>query len=344
MGVSLTSLVTPKEVRLEELQGKIILIDAMNMLYQFVTTIRQYDGTPLKDSKGNITSHLTGLFARCTRLMAKGVKLAFVFDGTMPDLKRAERKRREKLKAEAISALKVAEETNDVEAMKKYAGRAAKITSEMLEESKALLTVLGIPVIQAPSEGEAQAAYMQQKGDGDFVGSQDFDCLLYGAPSMIRNLSLSLRRKKINAVTYTTISPEVITLETTLKELELSLTQLRALGMLVGTDFSIGGVKGLGPKKSLKLVQEHGDDLEAIFAAAKWDEHQEVSWQEVYELISNMPTTDDYSLEWSEIDTEAVVDILVKQHDFNEDRIRNTLKEIEEEKKKGRQTGLGQFF
>jgi flap endonuclease-1 len=344
MGVSLSALVTPEEVHIDQLQGKVILIDAMNMLYQFVTTIRQHDGTPLKDSQGNITSHLTGLFSRCTKLMIKGVKLAFVFDGTMPDLKRAERARREKIKTEAISALKVATESNDIEGMKKYAGRTARITSEMVLESKALLQALGIPVIQAPSEGEAQAAYMLAKGEGDFVGSQDFDCLLYGAPKMIRNLSLSQRRKKINAVTYKTVLPEVLTLAHTLEELKLSLPQLQALGMLVGTDFSIGGVKGLGPKKSLKLVQEHGEDLQAIFTAANWDEHQDASWEDVFEVISNMPTTDDYELQWSTIDSDAVIEILVEKHDFRKERILNVLETIEEENKKGRQTGLGQFF
>lgn len=344
MGVSLSSLVEPEEIQIDDLQGKVVLIDAMNMLYQFVTTIRQYDGTPLKDSKGNVTSHLTGLFARCTRLMMKGIKLVFVFDGQMPELKRAERARREKLKAEAISALKVAEESGNVEDMKKYASRTAKITSEMLQESKDLLKALGIPVIQAPSEGEAQAAHMLAKGDGDYVGSQDFDCLLYGAPRMVRNLSLSMRRKKINAVTYKTIMPEVLKLDKTLEELHISLTQLRALGMLVGTDFSIGGVKGLGPKKSLKLVQECGDNLEKIFSEAKWDSHQEVAWEDVYEIISNMPVTDDYTIEWAEVNTNAVIDILVTQHDFSEERVRTTLQDIEAEKKKGRQTGLGQFF
>jgi flap endonuclease-1 len=214
----------------------------------------------------------------------------------------------------------------------------------MVLESKALLQALGIPVIQAPSEGEAQAAYMLAKGEGDFVGSQDFDCLLYGAPKMIRNLSLSQRRKKINAVTYKTVLPEVLTLAHTLEELKLSLPQLQALGMLVGTDFSIGGVKGLGPKKSLKLVQEHGEDLQAIFTAANWDEHQDASWEDVFEVISNMPTTDDYELQWSTIDSDAVIEILVEKHDFRKERILNVLETIEEENKKGRQTGLGQFF
>ena len=344
MGVAFSPLINPAELSLEDLTGKVIIIDAMNMLYQFVSTIRQYDGTPLKDSHGNITSHLTGLFARCTRLMQKGLKLVFVFDGVMPDLKAAERARRETLKTKAIASLKEATESKDVEGMKKYSVQSTKISSEMIAESKKLLEALGIPVVQAPSEGEAQAAYMVNKGDGHFVGSQDFDCLVYGAPKMIRNLSLSQRRKKINALTYKVIMPEVLTLKDVLKELDLSLNQLRVLAMIVGTDFNIGGIKGLGPKKGLALVKEYGEDFEKLFAEIKWDEFFDVSWKEVFSLLTEMPTTDEYTLEWGDINKEEVISLLVTQHDFSQDRVSNTLEELEKNKLKSQQTSLGRFF
>lgn len=344
MGVAISPLVTPVEVSLEDLAGKIIIIDAMNMLYQFVTTIRQYDGTPLKDSHGNITSHLTGLFARCTRLMQKGLKLVFVFDGEMPALKAAERARRESLKAKAITALKEATESNDVEGMKKYSAQSARISSEMISESKELLASLGIPFVQAPSEGEGQAAYMVRKGDGDFVGSQDFDCLLYGAPKVVRNLSLSQRRKKINALTYKVIMPEVLSLNAVLSDLDISINQLRALSMIVGTDFNIGGVKGLGPKKGLLKVKEFGEDFDALFQDIEWNTHFDVSWKEVYNLVSNIPTTDDYNIQWGDIDKDRVIEILVTQHDFSQDRVLNTIEELEKNKLKSQQTSLGRFF
>lgn len=344
MGVSLSSLLEATPVQIDELRNKVILIDAMNMLYQFITTIRQYDGTPLKDSNGQVTSHLTGLFSRCTKLMMKGIKLAFVFDGTMPELKRQERARREALKTEAISSLKEATDANDVEGMKKYAGRSARITSEMITESQELLEALGIPYIQAPSEGEAQAAHMVRRGDGDFVGSQDFDCLLYAAPSIIRNLSLSMRRKKINAVTYKTILPEILDLDKTLQHLSLSLEQLRVVGMLVGTDFCVGGVKGLGPKKSVKLVKEYGHDFDSLFKHVQWQNHQDTHWEKIYELIGNIPVTNDYKLQWGAINTSQVVQILVTKHDFSEERVTATLEDIDKESKKAKQVGLDSFL
>ncbi len=343
MGVSLSKIVHSKEISIRELQDKVVIIDGMNMLYQFVTTIRQQDGTPLKDSKGNITSHLTGLFSRCTKFMAKNLKLVFVFDGEMPLLKTKERLRREKLKTKAVQALKTATEAKNVEDMKKYAAQSAKVTKEMVEESKELLEALGIPVIQAPSEGEAQAAHMVRKGDGYVVASQDYDCLIYGAPRMVKNLSLSLKRKKINALRYSSLSPELLTLQDVLEELEISLDQLRTLAMLIGTDFSIGGVKGLGPKKSLQLVKETSD-LKTIFSKAEWNKHQEASWEEVYDIIAHMPVTDEYTLEWKDINVKKVEELLVKKHEFSPTRIEHALEEIEQERKKGRQTGLDAFM
>lgn len=344
MGVAISELIKSSEVSLEQLQGKIIAVDAMNMLYQFVSTIRQQDGTPLKDSKGNVTSHLTGLFARCTRLMQKGIRLAFVFDGKMPILKATERARREKLKSEALASYEDAKASKDIVAMKKFASRTARITKDMLVESKELLQALGIPVVQAPSEGEAQAGYMVNKGDCDYVASQDFDCLIYDGKQMIRNLSLSQKRKKINALTYKVVLPEVITLTSVLSDLNISLTQLRGLAMLIGTDFNRGGIKGIGPKKGLAKVKEFGDDLKALFENVKFSEHCEAPWQDVLNTITNMKKTDEYSLEWNPINEDKLIELLVEKHDFSRERITNAIKEIEQSKLKSQQTALGKFF
>ncbi|MFP4119182.1 MAG: flap endonuclease-1 [Candidatus Woesearchaeota archaeon] len=344
MGVSLRTLIEGSEYSLEQLQGSVIAVDAMNMIYQFVTTIRQHDGTPLKDSNGKVTSHLTGLFSRVTRLLRYGVSLVFVFDGTMPDLKSKERERRDALKQRALTSLKEAESVKDVEAMKKYASRTSKVTAEMVEESKELLQALGIPCITAPSEGEAQAAHMVGRGDCDYVASQDFDCLMYGAPRVVRNLSIGQRRKKINTLTYKSIKPEVIELEEVLRSLGITLDQLRVLSILVGTDFNYGGVKGIGPKKGLALVKEHGDDFQKIFDAVEWDTHWEIPWKEVFSAIRDMPTTSEYELSWNDIDRKKLVELLVTEHDFSEERITSTIDDVEKVKHQARQTNLDTFF
>lgn len=344
MGTKLGELTVSEEVSLSDFKGKIMLVDTMNLLYQFVSSIRQQDGTPLKDSRGNITSHLTGLFSRTTKLMKEGLKLAFVFDGKAPDLKSKERERRQTLKDKAELDYKEAVDTEDISLMKKFASRTTKVTTEMVEEAKELVIALGLPVINAPSEGEAQASYMVSKGEGDYVVSQDMDCLIFGASKMVKNLSIANKRKKINAVTYKKILPEVITLQRTLNELQITQDQLICLSMLVGTDFNYGGIKGLGPKKALKLVKEHGENKEELFKSALWNENIDVPWQEIFDLIKNMPVTDNYNLEWKGINEENIIELLVERHDFSKDNVLRTIKELDKEMNKAEQKGLGDFF
>lgn len=344
MGVSLSSLIEGKEVNIDYFKGKIIAVDAMNMLYQFVTTIRGNDGTPLKDSKGNVTSHLTGLLSRISKLIIKDIKLVFVFDGEMPLLKKLERERREKLKSDAMILYEEAKDSGNILDMKKYASRTTRVTKEMIDEAKELISAFGIPVITAPSEGEAQASYMVFKGDCNFVASQDFDCLIYGAPKIVRNLSLSNKRKKINALTYKTVSPEVVSLKEILDNLKITRDQLIVLAMLIGTDFNIGGIKGLGPKKGLKLVKDYGTDFKSLFEEVNFEEESNVSWEEVFDTIKNMPTTDDYDLRWDKLNREKIIEILVTKHEFNLERVNNTINDMEIELSKPKQSSLSKFF
>ena len=176
MGTKLKDLVVKKEISINDLSQKKLVVDTYNMLYQFLATIRTYDGSQLTDSHGNITSHLTGLFSRTTNLTQQGLKLAFVFDGKPPILKKAEQERRKEAKEKAQEEYEIAKEREDVEGMKKYAARTSRLTPEMVEEAKKLVHALGLPVVDAPSEGEAQAARMVNQGDAYAEISQDYDC------------------------------------------------------------------------------------------------------------------------------------------------------------------------
>ncbi len=341
MGTAISSLLDGEEVTVEDLAHRVLAIDAYNMLYQFLTTIRTRDGTPLKNSSGRVTSHMVGLFSRITNFMGHQHKLIFVFDGKTPDLKAAEITRRKQAKQHAAKQLEKATQEDDIAGMKKYAGRVAVLTKDMVKETQQLLDALGIPWMTAPSEAEAQAARLVREGIADYVVSQDMDCLLFGAPKMLRNLSISGKRKRPGTSSYYTINPEIITLEKELDRLEITQTQLIALGMLVGTDFNPKGIKGLGPKKGLKLVQEHKEDLNALFTAADWDAHQDVSWETVYEVITKMPTTNEFTPEWKSIDREAVVRLLVDEFEFSADRVSTALDKLTVAKQ---QKGLGEFF
>ena len=344
MGVAITEILEGREIKLVELKGKILAVDAFNVLYMFTTTIRGPDGSPLMDSKGKITSHLVGLFSRFSNLMAQGIKFVFVFDGEAPELKREERNRRRKLKEEAKELYEEAKQSQDVENMKKYAARAVFLTEEMIQEAKELIQAMGMPIINAPSEGEAQAAHIVKKGDAYAVLSQDADALLNEAPRMIRNLSISAKRKMPGQYNHKKAEPEIINLKENLDKLQITQDQLIILSILVGTDYNYGGIKGIGPKKAIKLIEKHGENFEEIFKETKWEEHYEFSWKKIYETIKNMKVTDDYEINFKDPDTDKIKDILVKKHDFSEERVDGTLLKLEEYKKINAQKGLKDFF
>lgn len=344
MGVQITDLLTRSEIDINSLNRKVIAVDASLFLYQFLTTIRGRDGSLLTDSQGNVTSHLVGLFSRTTKLMQQGLKLVYVFDGKPHNLKQKERQKRKELKIEAEKKYKEAREKEDYAEMKKYAARTTRLTDDMIREAKKLLLALGIPIIEAPSEGEAQAAHIVKKEDAFAVASQDADSLLFGTPRLIRNLSLLGKRKKAQKLSYEFIKPEMITLVDTLNSLGITQDQLIVLGMLIGTDFNPGGIKGIGPKHGLKLIKQYNTDFDTLFKEVNWDAYFKYEWTEVYNLIKNMPVTDSYTLKWKNVDEKKVIKLLIDEHDFAEERIIHGLQQLAEENEKQQQKGLSDFF
>ncbi|MEM7815770.1 MAG: flap endonuclease-1, partial [Candidatus Aenigmatarchaeota archaeon] len=247
MGVSLSGLVLGKEISIEELRGKRIAIDANNTLYQFLSTIRdRFTGEPLRDSNGEITSHLSGLFYRTAKLVEEGIEPVFVFDGEPPEFKRETIENRVHIREEAKRKWEEALEKGEIEKVKTYAQGAARLTDDMVEESKNLLEYMGVPWVQAPSEGEAEASFLAKKGTVWAAGSQDWDSLLFGAPRLVRNLTISGRRKVARKEKYVVVSPELVELDSVLKSLGITNEQLILIGILVGTDYNMGGVKGFG--------------------------------------------------------------------------------------------------
>ncbi|PIN86542.1 flap endonuclease-1 [Candidatus Woesearchaeota archaeon CG10_big_fil_rev_8_21_14_0_10_44_13] len=343
MGTKLKEITLKKEISIEDMAGKRLVVDSYNVMYQFLTTIRMKDGSLLTDSKGNVTSHLTGLFSRSMNLMQRGVKLAFVFDGKAPLLKERERQRRRSIKEEAAKEYEKAKEEEDVEAMKKYAARTSRLTPEMVEDAKKLIKAMGMPVIQAPSEGEAQAAHIVRQGHAYAEISQDFDCMMFGVPRLIRNLTVSERRKLPGKMAFVEVKPELIDLEENLRNLGITQDQLIALCMLMGTDYNPNGIKGIGPKNALKLVKEH-KDFSKLFSEVKWKEHFDLPWEDVFDTIKKMPVTDSYDLEWKEPDRERLIRLLCDEHDFSLKRVEDSLEKLGKEKEKKTQKGLGDFF
>jgi flap endonuclease-1 len=338
LGVNLRDIVPKAVVKLEDLGGKSVAIDAYNALYQFLAIIRQPDGTPLKDSTGKVTSHLSGLLYRTSNLVEMGIKPIYVFDGVPPMLKAAEIQRRREVKVEAAIHYEKAVAKGDIVKARMFAQATASIKDYMKDDAKRILGLMGLPWIQAPSEGEAQAAHMTRRGDADYCASQDYDSLLFGAPLLLRNVTISGRRKLPNKNVYVDIVPEVIALDNVLKQCEITYEQLIDVGILIGTDFNPDGIKGLGPKTALKLIQEHGT-LENASPHIKNAEFPHPP-ESIREVFLHPTVTDNYTIEWKEPDAEGIVDFLCRQKDFSEERVRKALEKMHvgAQKQKGKTT------
>jgi flap endonuclease-1 len=328
LGVNLREIVPKATVKLEDLDGKSIAVDAYNALYQFLAIIRQPDGTPLKDGTGKVTSHLSGLFYRTSNLLEMGIKPIYVFDGVPPVLKEIEIQRRRQVKVEAAVKYEQALAKGRIAEARVYAQAATSMKDYMENDSKRLLSLMGLPWIQAPSEGEAQAAHVARKGNADYCASQDYDSLLFGAPMLLRNVTISGRRKLPSKNVYVDIVPEVIELAKVLKECGITHEQLVDIGILIGTDFNPDGIKGLGPKTALKLIKEHGT-LENALPHIKNAEFP-VEPQQIREIFLRPKVTDNYTLEWKEPNVEGIVDFLCREKDFSEDRVRKALEKMQE--------------
>jgi flap endonuclease-1 len=332
LGVNFKDLIPKTQVKLEDLAGKIIAIDAYNAIYQFLSIIRQPDGTPLKDSTGRITSHISGLFYRTSNLIEMGIKPVYVFDGIPPTLKAAEIQRRKQVKAEAaVRYEKAVAEGKPAEA-RMYAQVATSMKDYMLDDSQKLLTLLGLPWVQAPSEGEAQAAYMAKKGSADYCASQDYDSLLFGAPKLLRNVTISGRRKLPRKNVYVDIVPEVVELSKTLGECSLTYEQLIDVGILIGTDFNPDGIDGIGPKTALKLIRQHGT-IEKALPHIK-NPRFPVEPNCIRAIFLHPEVTDNYNLEWRDPDVDGLVDFVCRQKEFSEERVRKSLERMEAGTKK----------
>jgi flap endonuclease-1 len=338
LGVDFKDLVPKTPVKLEDLSGKIIAIDAYNAIYQFLSIIRQPDGTPLKDSTGKVTSHLSGLFYRTSNLVEMGLKPIYVFDGIPPTLKAAEVERRRQVKVQAIVSYEKAAAKGDMAKMRMFAQAATSMKDYMQDDSHKLLELMGLPWVQAPSEGEAQAAHMVKRGDADYCASQDYDSLLFGAPRMLRNITISGRRKIPSKKIYVEVVPEVMELSKTLSETGLTYEQLIDVGILIGTDYNPDGIKGLGPKTALKLIKQYGA-LENALPHIK-DASFPVEPNCIRQVFLHPEVTDNYTLEWKQPNVEGVVDFMCRQKEFSEDRVRKSLDKMLEgsKKQKGKMT------
>jgi len=342
LGVNLTPIIIKKIISLEDLRGKSLAVDAQNYLYQFLSLSRMQDGTPLQDSHGNITSHLAGLMFRSTRLIHDyDIYLVFVFDGLPPQLKQREIMKRREMREKATQEWQTALKAGDYVTAFSKAVMTSHLTHPMIEDSKKLLQFLGIPFIQAPSEAEAQAAYMALKGEVWAASSKDYDSLLFGAPRLLRYLTISGQEFLPSKGVSRPLKPELIELDKFLSNYEITRAQLIDIAILIGTDFN-EGVKGIGPKTALNLIKNHGK-IENLPNEMK-ETLEAQNYREVKKFFLEPKVTTDYTLRYGELQEDELYRFLCDQRDFSHEKVETVIQRMKTFYASRKQTELKKWF
>ena len=340
MGIDLKPILTTCPIKSSDLSDKIIAVDAYNTIYQFLATIRGPTGDSLTNNKGEITSHLSGLFYRNINFLTENIKFIYIFDGKPHSLKFKEIKKRKELKQEAIQKYQEALEEGRLEDAKKYSQGTVILTDKIIEQSKKILKLLGIPVIQAPSEGEATASVLTKDEMAYACASQDYDSLLFGAKRLIRNLTISGKRKIPNINKYVSIEPEIIHQSQILESTKLTLEQLVDIGILIGTDFNPGGFPGIGPKTALKLIKENGklENIEKIK-----ENLNNIPYQQIREIFLNPENIPINNIEFDNPNHNEIIGFLCDAMDSSRERVESSLERVKKSQEK-RSQSLEQWF
>ncbi|OAX41669.1 PIN domain-like protein [Rhizopogon vinicolor AM-OR11-026] len=365
MGIKgLTALISehaPKAITehdIKTLFGRKVAIDASMSIYQFLIAVRQKDGEMLTNDAGETTSHLMGFFYRTIRIVENGIKPAYVFDGKPPELKSGVLSKRYEKREEAKEEGEEAKETGTAEDIDRFSRRTVKVTKEHNEECRRLLKLMGIPVIVAPSEAEAQCAELARGGKVYAAGSEDMDTLTFNSPILYRHLTFSEAKKA-------PISE--INLQKALEGLEMDMSQFIDLCILLGCDY-LEPIRGVGPKSALKLIREYGGlagvvghllekQAEKEEKAADAEDGakkkkggiqvpEEWPWEEAKKLFEHpdvLPASE-VELEWKNPDVDGLVQFLVTEKGFNEDRVRKGAEKLTKFLNAKQQGRLDGFF
>lgn len=251
MGISdLRDLAVIEEVPTSSVEPGIIAVDFNNWIYRYLTVLVRYtDEAVYTTTDGTDVLNLLGIIKGIPKFFEHGLYPVFVFDGDVLELKEEEMDRRRARKESAEAQLEEARETGDIERIRSLEAQTQRLSTVHLETSRELFDMLDVPFVDAPAEAEAQAAHMARNGSVQYVGSEDYDTLLFGAPVTLRNVTGSGDLERLN-------------LDATIEKHGLSRESLIDIAILCGTDYN-DGIHGVGPKTALNAVQE-GTPMEEI--------------------------------------------------------------------------------
>eukprot|EP00826_Nyctotherus_ovalis_P004712 TRINITY_DN1103_c0_g1_i1.p1 TRINITY_DN1103_c0_g1~~TRINITY_DN1103_c0_g1_i1.p1 ORF type:complete len:383 (+),score=133.59 TRINITY_DN1103_c0_g1_i1:125-1273(+) len=336
-----------KSINLDALTGRVIACDASTAMYQFmVTTFAPRDGFKIeafKDPEGNPTSHLIGLFNRTIQFLSHGIKPVWVFDGKPPEMKKEELRRRKELKAKAEEMKEKAEEEGKLDEAKMMASRSVKITPKMSEEAKQLIRLMGLPVVEASSEAEAQCSVLVKAGKAYATATEDMDALTFGSTRLIRGFN-----SKKDPMCE-------IDLSVVLKEFQMSMDEFIDLCILCGCDYT-PHIEGIGPIRAFKLIQSLRtmekvlDTLDEEISKSTKEKKYRLpagfDYATARKLFKEPDVQDPGSVElkWGKPDAEALKKFLIEEKGFDPTRVESGLAKITKAQSQGTQSRLDSFF
>ncbi|RNF10167.1 flap endonuclease-1 (FEN-1) [Trypanosoma rangeli] len=335
---------SPTAVREHELKnyfGRRIAIDASMTIYQFLIAMKGFQdgqGVELTNEAGEVTSHLNGLFARTLRMVDEGLRPIYVFDGKPPTLKASELQERKQRAEEAQKLFEAAKEEGNDELMEKMSKRTVRVSKEQMEEAKKLLHLMGIPVVQAPSEAEAQCAELVKKKKAWAVATEDMDALTFGAPVMLRHLTYSEAKKRPIAEFH---------LDEVLSMTGLTMPQFIDLCILLGCDY-VPKIPGIGPQKAWEGIKKHGD-IETLLQSLDTARHKVPDgfhYEEARQffLAPEVIPGEEIEIQFCEPDEEGLIKFLVEEKLFNRDRVVKGIQRLRSALTRKTQGRLDQFF
>lgn len=339
MGVDISGILVKHNTSIKDYNGQTLTVDSYNTLYQFLSNIRQPDGTPLMDHLGRVTSHLSGVFYRTTSMIQNGIRPVYVFDGKPPRLKNRTLEERKLVREKNRIELEKAVEAGDEPRIRSLSSRMNYVSREIVSDTKTLLSLMGLPYIEAPSEGEAQASWMCSQGLANGVISQDYDSLLFGARILLRNFAFTGKRKLPGRNIYVNVSPEYVDLGENLENLHITREQLVDIGLMVGTDFN-RGLERVGAKTALNLIGKHGNIFNVL--KAKGTEIENID--EIREIFLNPDVVEVREIEFSKADGEGILNFLCDEHSFSRDRVSPYVKTLIDNYGRQAQKSLDRFF
>jgi flap endonuclease-1 len=218
-----------KEKNRDELNGKKIAIDISILLYQSVISIRN-SGKDITNRNGQVISHIVGLLNKTIILIDNNIIPVFVFDGRPPHIKKKILNIRRELKTKALIQYDQAE--NKVDQIK-YFKRCVSITKDHMNDCRELLTLMGVPFIDASQEADSELAYLCKNNLVYAVLTEDMDILTFGSPKIIKNI-LSFNKPLIE-----------INLSDILDTLKINYEDFVELCVFFGCDYCTNPIKNI---------------------------------------------------------------------------------------------------